>query len=121
MHSPHPSDTGPVLSYVGSSASALGFVLSAAGLGWRHHILGELAGDPGRGRFIGGSVVGVLGLIGVASGYFFGFTNYLNPHDQSIAVLAASLSGSALCTVGSALYAVDSSRLTKAWKSLTTF
>jgi hypothetical protein len=121
VHPAKPSDVGPVLAYVGSGASALGFVMSAGGLGWQHRILGKLGADPGRGMFIGGSVVGILGLVAVGAGYFLGFTDYLNPHDQSIAVLATSLGGSALCTTGSVLFAKDSSRMKKVWKSLTTF
>jgi hypothetical protein len=118
---PKPTDTAQILSYVASSASALGFALSAGGLAWRHRILDELGADSGRGVFVGGTVVGVLGLGSIATGYFFGLTHYLEPHDQSIAVLATSLGGSALCIIGSIMYAADASRLNKVWKSLTTF
>lgn len=121
VHPAKPSDPGPVMAYVGSGASALGFAMSAGGLGWQHRILDDLGADPGRGYFISGTVIGLLGIVAVGAGYFIGLTDYLSPHDQSIAALATSLGGSALCTTGSALFAKDSSRLKKTWKMLTTF
>jgi hypothetical protein len=116
-----PSDPGPILAYVGSSASAAGFVLSASGLGLEHHILDQLGADPGRGRFAVGTSFGVLGFISVGAGYFFGLTNYLDPHDQSVALLTTTIGGAALCAIASVLYASDSTRLQKAWSALTTF
>ncbi|MCU1282706.1 MAG: hypothetical protein JWM53_6252 [bacterium] len=116
-----PTDTGAVLAYVSSATSALGFTLSAGGLGWQHGILRELDADPGRNLYIGGTVVGVLGLIAIGASYFLGFTNYLDTHDQTIAALATSLGGAALCTTAAGIYAVDSSRMKKAWRNLTSF
>ena len=97
------------------------FALAAGGLGWRHQILRRLDADPGRGLFLAGTVVGLVGLAAIATSYIIGFTDLVNPHDQSIAVLATSLGGSAVCNVGTAMYAKDSSNLTKAWKRLSTF
>jgi hypothetical protein len=116
-----PSDTGPVLAYLGSSVSAASFVLTAGALGYEHHLLDELGADPGRGRFGVGTAFGLVGLVGIGAGYFFGLTNYLNPHDQGVAIIATSISGAALCTIASILYASDSSRLKSAWRNLTTF
>jgi hypothetical protein len=99
----------------------IGFGLSAGGLGWQHHILGELGADPGRGVYLGGTVLGILGTLATASGYFIGLTDYLNPHDQSISLLVTTLTGTALCTTAALMYAVDSSRMKKAWRNLTTF
>ncbi|MGZ3426059.1 MAG: hypothetical protein ACXVCV_05380 [Polyangia bacterium] len=121
LHPARPSDTGPALAYAGASVSAAGFAMSAGGLGWQHRILGELGADRGRGMYIGGTVVGLIGLVAVGAGYFFGLTDYLNPHDQSIAVLTTSLAGTALCTTAAGLYATDSSRVKEIWKSLMTF
>jgi hypothetical protein len=121
LHPARPSDTGPALAYAGASVSAAGFALSAGGLGWQHKILGDLGADRGRGLYVGGTTVGVLGLVAVGAGYFFGLTDYLNAHDQSIAVLTTSLVGTALCTTAALLYATDSSRVKKIWKNLATF
>jgi hypothetical protein len=116
-----PTDPAPLLAYLGSSVSAFGFVLSAAGLGYQHHLLYEVHADPGRGLFAGGTVLGVLGFTAVGASYFFGFTHYLNSRDQGIAILSSSLTGAALCAIGSLLYLVDSSRTKRAWERLTTF
>src|SRR4051794_19289789 len=35
---PKPTDAAPLLAYLGSSVSALGFVLSASALGYQHHL-----------------------------------------------------------------------------------
>lgn len=121
LHPARPSDTGPALAYAGASVSAAGFVLSAGGLGWQHRILGDLGADRGRGLYVGGTMVGVLGLVGVGAGYFFGLTDYLNAHDQSIAVLTTSLVGTALCATAALLYATDAARVKKIWKNLSTF
>jgi len=116
-----PSDPGPVLAYVGSSASAAGFVLTATGLGLEHNILDKLGADPGRGIFGIGTTFGIIGFGGVALSYFFGLTSYLQPHDQSIAILTTSIGGAALCGLASILYSIDSSHVKKAWSDLTTF
>ncbi len=118
LHPAKPTDTAQLLSYAASSTSALGFSLSAGGLSWQHRILDELGADPGRGLFVTGTIVGVLGLVGVGAGYFFGLTSTLNAHDQSIAVLTSSLGGALLCTVGSVLYGADSSRMKRVWNGL---
>src|SRR5207302_4922451 len=62
---PKPSDAVPLLAYLGSSVSALGFVFSAAGLGQQHHLLRELSADTPRGLFYGGTVLGVMGFSAV--------------------------------------------------------
>jgi len=116
-----PSDPGPVLAYVGSSASAVGFVFTATGLGLEHNILDKMGADPGRGIFGVGTTFGIVGFSGVALSYFFGLTNYLNPHDQSIAILTTTIGGAALCGIASILYSIDSSHVKKAWSDLTTF
>jgi hypothetical protein len=119
--SPRPSDPAQLLSYVSSSSSAFGFALAAGGLGLRHHILRKLDADPGRGLFVAGTVVGLVGVASIITSYIVGFANVGNPHDQSIAVLATSLGGSAITNVGTAIYAKDASQVQKAWKALTTF
>ena len=116
-----PSDPGPALAYAGASVSAAGFVLSAAGLGMEHNLLDQLTADPGRGLFGVGTTFGILGFGGVGLSYFFGLTDYLNPHDQSVAILATSLTGTALCAIAGILYSVDSSRVKRAWEFVTTF
>ena len=118
---PAPTDPAPLLAYIGSSASAVGFVFSAAGLGYQHHLLGEMQADIGRGYFGGGTAFGLLGFVSVGASYFFGFTNYLNAHDQGTAILTSSITGAALCALGGLLYAVDSSHMKSAWQRLTTF
>jgi hypothetical protein len=121
LHPAKPTDTGPILAYVASATSVLGFGLSAGGLGWQHHILDELGADTGRGVYVGGTVLGILGTVATASGYFLAFTDYLNPHDQSISLLVTTLTGAALCTTASLMYAVDSSRMKRAWRNLSSF
>ena len=116
-----PSDPGPALAYAGASASAAGFILSAAGLGYEHHLLDVLGADPGRGMFGVGTAFGVVGFVGVGASYFFGLTDYLNPHDQSVALLTTSLMGTALCAIGGLLYAIDSSHVKRAWELVSTF
>ena len=116
-----PSDPGPALAYAGASVSAAGFVLSAAGLGWEHRLLDQLGADPGRGAFGVGTAFGVVGFASVGLSYFFGLTDYLNPHDQSVALLTTSLAGTALCAIAGILYSVDSSHLNDAWRGVLTF
>jgi hypothetical protein len=116
-----PSDVGPALAYAGASASAAGFVLNASGLGYEHHVLNLLGADPGRGMFGAGTALGLVGFASVGASYFFGLTDYLNPHDQGIAILATSLAGTALCAIAGILYAADSSRVKKAWASVSSF
>jgi hypothetical protein len=116
-----PTDAGPALAYAGASASAVGFALNAAGLGWEHRLLGEVGADPGRGLFGAGTALGVLGFATVGASYFFGLTDYLNPHDQSVAILATSLSGTALCAIAGLLYAIDSSHVKRAWRTFNNF
>lgn len=118
---PSPTDTAPLLAYMGSTASALGFVLTSAGLGYQHHLLRELNSDIPRGIFAGGTALGLLGFISTGVSYFFGFTHYLNPHDQGIAILASSITGTGLCLLGGLLYTIDSSRMRRAWQRITTF
>jgi hypothetical protein len=118
---PSPGDPAQALSYVSSTSAAFAFGLSAGGLALRHHILRKLDADTGRGLFIGGTVVGLVGIAAIAVSYIVGFSNIGNTHDQGIAVLATSLGGSAICTVGTAIYAKDASNVQKVWKGLTTF
>jgi hypothetical protein len=118
---PKPTDPAPLLAYIGSSTSALGFIFSASGLGYQHSLLRELDIDPGRGLFAAGTTLGLVGFLGVGAGYFFGLTNFLDAHDQGIAILASSISGTVLCAVGSLLYTIDESRLKRAWQRFSTF
>ena len=118
---PKPSDPAQVLSYVSSTSAAFAFALSAGGLALRHHILRELDADPGRGLFLSGTIVGLVGVAAIAVSYIVGFSNVGDPHNQSIAVLSTSLGGAMLCNVATTMYAKDGSNLQKAWKSLTTF
>jgi len=118
---PSPTDAAPLLAYLGSSVSATGFIFSAAGLGYQHSILRDLGGDVDRGVFHGGTALGVLGFAAVGISYFFGFTDYLSPHDQGIAILASTVTGAGLCALGSLLYTIDGSRTKKAWLKLSTF
>jgi hypothetical protein len=115
---PVPSDPGPAMAYAGASASAAGFVMSAAGLGYEHHLLDRMGVDPGRGRFAIGTSIGVLGFTSVGISYFFGFTHYLNPHDREVAILATSIGGAALCAIAGLVYVFDSSRNKAVWKRL---
>lgn len=118
---PSPGDPAQVMSWVSSGSSAFAFGLAAGGLAWRHNILRKLGADPGRGLFIAGTVVGLVGIASIVASYVVGFSDLGNPHDQSIAVLATSLGGSAISNIGTAMYASDASKLQKAWKALTTF
>jgi hypothetical protein len=118
---PKPSDPAQVLSYVTSTSAAFAFGLSAGGLAIRHHVLRELDADTGRGLFLGGTVVGLVGIAAIAVSYIVGFSNIGNAQDQSIAVLSTSLGGSALCNVATAMYAKDATNMQKVWKNLTTF
>src|SRR6478752_5555941 len=74
---PKPTDAAPLMAYLGSSVSAVGFVLSASALGYQHYLLDELHVDPGRGTFAAGTAIGLMGFVSVGASYFFGFTNYL--------------------------------------------
>ena len=74
-------------------------------------MLDHLGADPGRGAFGVGTTFGLVGFLGVGPSYFFGLTDYFNPHDQSVAILATSLTGTALCAIAGILYSVDSSHL----------
>jgi hypothetical protein len=118
---PKPSDPAQVLSYVTSTSAAFAFGLSAGGLAIRHHVLRELDADTGRGLFLGGTVVGLVGIAAIAVSYIVGFSNVANAQDQSIAVLSTSLGGSALCNVATAMYAKDATNMQKVWKGLGTF
>ena len=118
---PGVGDPAQILSLVSSTSSAVGFGLSAGGLALRHHILRKLDADPGRGLFLSGTVVGLVGIAAIAAGYIVGFANIGNTHDQSIAMLSTSLGGSLFCNVATTMYAKDGSNLQKAWKNLTTF
>jgi len=118
---PKPTDAVPLLGYMGASISALGFVFSAAGLGQQHHLLRELSADIPRGPFYGGTVLGMMGWTTVGLGYFFGFTSYLSPHDQGLAILACTVTSAAFSALGNLLYAIDASRTKKAWLRLGTF
>lgn len=116
-----PTDAAPLLGYMGSTASALGFIFSAAGLGVQHSALRQLGADPGRGLLSGGAALGLIGFAAVGASYFFGLTDYLNPHDQGLAILASTITGTVLCAVGTLLFTIDSSRLKKTWDRLSTF
>jgi hypothetical protein len=116
-----PSDPGPVLAYAGSTTSAAGFIFTAAALGYEHRILDRVGVDPGRGLFATGTVIGMLGFTAVGASYFFGLTNYLDAHDQQVAVLATSIGGAALCGLAGLVYLFDSSRDKKVWKHLSSF
>jgi hypothetical protein len=116
-----PTDVGPVLAYTGASLSSVSFILSAAGLGAQHSVLRDLGIDTDRGRFGAGTALGVIGTLSTGLSYFFGFTGYLNPHDQAIAILTTSISGTALCAIASILYLTDSSRMKRNWKTFTSF
>jgi hypothetical protein len=120
---PKPTDPAPLLAYIGSSTSALGFVLTASGLGLQHHLLYEMGGDTSRGVFAGGTILGLLGFLSVGTSYVFAFvnTNTLSPHDQGIAIIASSLTGTGLCLLGGLLYTIDAGRLKTAWDRLGTF
>jgi hypothetical protein len=118
---PSPSDPAQILSFVSSTSSVFAFGLSAGGLAIRHHVLQKLDADPGRGLFISGTVVGLIGVAAIISSYIVGFSNVGNAHDQSIAVLTTSLGGSAFCNVATTMYAKDGSNMQKIWKSLSTF
>jgi hypothetical protein len=118
---PSPTDAAPLLAYLGSTTSALGFVLSAAGLGYQHHLLWEVQADIDRGVFHGGTVLGVSGFAAVGLSYFFGLTDYLSPHDQGLAILATSITGTGLCLLGSLLYTIDAGRMKRAWERISTF
>src|SRR5581483_6803547 len=90
---PKPTDPAPLLAYIGSSTSALGFIISAAALGYQHSLLAEHGADVGRGVFGVGTAFGVFGNAAVGLGYMFGATSFLNPHAQGLAVISSSLTG----------------------------
>jgi hypothetical protein len=121
LNPPKPTDTGPVIAYVGSTTSAAGFILSASALGYEHHLLDRLGVDPGRGRFAIGTAIGVVGFVSVGASYFFGLTPYLDAHDQQVAVLATTIGGATLCAIAGVFYAIDSSRNKSVWNNLGTF
>jgi hypothetical protein len=116
-----PSDFAPALAYAGASASAVGFALTAGALGYEHHLLDKLGADPGRAHYGAGTALGVVGFASVGLSYFFGLTDHLNPHDQSVAILTTSLTGTALCAIAGLLYAIDSSHVKRAWRELGNF
>jgi hypothetical protein len=118
---PKPTDAAPLLGYMGSSVSALGFILSASGLGWQHSLLRDVGSDIPRGVFHGGTVLGILGFAGVGVSYAFAFTDALNPHDQGVAILATTVTSAALSALSSLLYMIDAGRTKKAWLRLQTF
>jgi hypothetical protein len=118
---PKPTDAAPLLSYLGASTSAFGFILSASGLGWQHSILRDLGGDVPRGTFYGGTVLGVLGFLGVGVGYLLAFTDFVNPHDQGVAILATTVTSAGLSALSSLLYMIDAGRTKKAWLKLQSF
>jgi hypothetical protein len=120
-HPAKPTDAATLLAYMGSSASALGFVFSASGLGYQHAILKELGNDPGRDVFHAGTAFGVLGFASVGAGYFFGLTHYLNSRDQALAILSTTIIGAGLCELGSLLYTIDASRTKKAFQKYSTW
>jgi hypothetical protein len=118
---PKPSDPAQVLSFVSSTSSVFAFGLSAGGLAIRHHVLRQLDADTGRGLFLSGTVIGLVGIAAIVTSYIIGFSGGIDPHNGSIASLSTSLGGSALCNLGVALYAKDASNMQKVWKHLTTF
>lgn len=117
---PQPTDTAPMLGYFGASTSALGFILSASGLGYQHHLLAKVDADPGRGIFAAGTTFGLLGFVAVGVSYFIGLTDTLSPRDQALAILGTSITSSFFSLLGSLLYTIDSSRTKRAWSRLPT-
>jgi hypothetical protein len=116
-----PTDVGPMLAYTGASLSTASFILTASGLGAEHALLRDLGIDTDRARFGAATTLGVFGTVSTGLSYFFGGTGYLNPHDQSVAILTTSITGTALCALASILYLSDSSRIKRNWKTFTQF
>ena len=64
------------------------------------------------------------GVVTVLNNAFDGFaliSNYLAPHDQGVAILASSITGTVLCTLGGILYAADAAKMKRIWLRLSTF
>ena len=110
-----------MLAYVGSSTSAVGFVISANALGWEHRLLSRLGVDPGRGLFGIGTAIGLVGFGGVAASYALTFIHPRDPQQQTIAILTTTIAGAGLCAIAGLFYTLDSSRNKKAWMSLGKF
>jgi hypothetical protein len=115
------TDVAPILAYMGSTASVVGFFFGAGGLSVQHGVLEDMQLDPGRGMFVGGTVLGVFGVLSVGASYFFAFTHFLGQQDEVTAAIATSIIGTVLMTVGGLLYSIDASRLSRIWERLTTF
>jgi hypothetical protein len=118
---PRPTDAAPLLAYLGSTTAAVGFVFSAAALGYEHALLHSVMEDPGRRVFAAGTVFGLLGFVATGTSYFFGLTDSLKPHDQGVAIFASSISGTVLCAIGSLLYTIDSAAMNRVWHRISTF
>jgi hypothetical protein len=110
---------GPALACAGSSATGLGVILSATGLGLQHSALAQVGADPGRGLYAAGTLFGILGLLCVGTSYFFGLTD--DVENTRAVSFGVSIAGSALLTLGGALYLSDSAGLSRAYRRLTTF
>ncbi len=113
---------GVSLVYGGTGISTACWVLSTVGLGLQHNGL-DLAGAPvNRGLYGVGTAFGILGLIGVGLGYFFGATSYFStPEDALAAKLTTSFGGTALMALGGLFYFIDSQRMARVYKRISTF
>ncbi len=111
---------GPGLAYAGASATGAGFIMIATGLGLQHSALALVGQDPGRGMYGAGTALGILGLCGIGTSYFFALTKF-GGDSSTIAAFSASVAAGTLLTIGSILYLSDSLRIQKAYRRLTTF
>jgi hypothetical protein len=111
----------PLLGYMGSSLSALGWILSTSGLAYQHSVLASLGSDPGRGIFGTGVTIGFFGFVNVAAAYVIGLTDNLSSRDQALGILATTVMGTALSLLGGIVYTADAARNKRAWQRLGTF
>jgi hypothetical protein len=109
---------GPPLAYAGSSATAAGFILSAAGLGVEHSALAMIGADPGRGLYGAGTAFGILGLLAAGTSYYFAFSNYNNGPEIAF---GTAISAAVLLSVGGIFYVIDNQRVNHIFARLTTF
>ena len=110
---------GPGLAYAGASSTGAGFVMVATGLGLQHSALARAHQDPGRGMYAAGTTLGILGLCGIGTSYFFGLTQ--SGEDAHVIAFGAAIAAGTLLTAGSVFFFSDAARMRSVYRRLTTF
>jgi hypothetical protein len=110
------SRLGPGMAYAGAAANGAAFIMSATGIGLQHSALQLIGQDTGRGLYASGTALGVLGLCGIGTSYFFRFSNYVD--NSSSVAFGASITAAVLLTISGVLYFIDATRVEKAFKRL---